>query len=53
MAAQPLAAPELAELSRRGAEAGAPALVTARFQRGTLEPRRPPGAERRVSGPGS
>ena len=44
----PLAPERLAELALRGAEApDAPAFVTARFERGTLEPRRPPGSDRR------
>jgi serine/threonine-protein kinase RsbT len=49
MAAAPLGAPALAELAASGAVAdGAPALLTARFTRGALEPRRPPeGLERR------
>jgi serine/threonine-protein kinase RsbT len=49
MAAAPLDAPVLAELAASGGEApGAPALLTARFERGALEPRRPPrGLERR------
>jgi serine/threonine-protein kinase RsbT len=48
MAAAPLAAPALAELSAAGpVPEGAPALLTARFTRGALEPRRPPeGLER-------
>jgi serine/threonine-protein kinase RsbT len=49
MAAAPLEAPALAELAATAAGAhGAPALITARFQRGALEPRRPHrGLERR------
>ena len=49
MAAAPLGAPALAELAASaGGIAGAPALLTARFTRGALEPRRPPeGLERR------
>jgi serine/threonine-protein kinase RsbT len=49
MAAAPLDAPALAELAASAATAnGAPALITARFTRGALEPRRPPeGLERR------
>jgi len=49
MAAAPLDAPALAELAAsRGASHGAPALLTARFERGALEPRRPvEGLERR------
>jgi serine/threonine-protein kinase RsbT len=49
MAAAPLGAPALAELAASGAvDEGAPALLTARFTRGALEPRRPPeGLERR------
>jgi hypothetical protein len=39
----------LAELALGGAEPGAPAYVTARFERGTLEPRRPPGGLERRS----
>ena len=43
MAAAPLDAPALAELAASGGgERGAPALLTARFERGALEPRRPP-----------
>ncbi len=43
MAAAPLDAPALAELVASGADArGAPAMLTARFERGALEPRRPP-----------
>ena len=43
MAAAPLEARELAELAIAGAGArDAPALLTARFERGALEPRRPP-----------
>ena len=42
MAAAPLDAPALAELAASGAGArGAPAMLTARFERGALEPRRP------------
>jgi len=49
MAAAPRDAPALAELAAAGGDArGAPALLTARFERGALEPRRPPeGLERR------
>jgi serine/threonine-protein kinase RsbT len=49
MAAAPLDAPALAELAASGHAAhDAPALLTARFRRGTLEPRRPlEGLERR------
>ena len=49
MAAAPLDAPELAALAGSGGESlGAPAMLTARFERGALEPRRPPeGLERR------
>jgi serine/threonine-protein kinase RsbT len=49
MAAAPLEAPELAALASSDTpRPGAPALVTARFERGALEPRRPPeGRERR------
>jgi serine/threonine-protein kinase RsbT len=48
MAAAPLDAPALAQLAATGGGAGAPGFLTARFQRGTLEPRRPlPGLERR------
>ena len=49
MAAAPLDAPALVELAASGGEAhGAPAMLTARFERGALEPRRPPeGLERR------
>jgi serine/threonine-protein kinase RsbT len=43
MAAAPLDAPALAALAAPGGAArGAPAMLTARFERGTLEPRRPP-----------
>jgi serine/threonine-protein kinase RsbT len=43
MAAAPLDAPALAELASSGPGfEGAPALLTARFVRGALEPRRPP-----------
>jgi serine/threonine-protein kinase RsbT len=42
MAAAPLGAPALAELAASGGGSqGAPALLTARFERGALEPRRP------------
>jgi serine/threonine-protein kinase RsbT len=42
MAAAPLDAPALADLAAAGGESrGAPALLTARFERGALEPRRP------------
>jgi serine/threonine-protein kinase RsbT len=48
LSATPLVPERLAELALRGAEApDAPAFVTARFERGTLEPRRPPGSDRR------
>jgi hypothetical protein len=48
LAATPLAPDQLAALAQRGAERPeTPAFVTARFERGTLEPRRPPGLERR------
>jgi hypothetical protein len=50
MAAAPLDAAALARLAASGGNggAGAPALLTARFERGALEPRRPPeGVERR------
>ena len=49
MAAAPLDAPALAALAGSGGGApGAPAMLTARFERGALEPRRPPeGLERR------
>ena len=49
MAAAPLDAPALAALAGSGGDApGAPAMLTARFERGALEPRRPPeGLERR------
>lgn len=49
MAAAPLDAPALAELAAAGGGTHrAPALLTARFERGALEPRRPPeGLERR------
>jgi hypothetical protein len=43
MAAAPLDAPALAELAASAHSArGIPALLTARFKRGALEPRRPP-----------
>ncbi|HKH17799.1 MAG TPA: ATP-binding protein [Solirubrobacteraceae bacterium] len=43
MAAAPLDAPALAELAASSGRApGAPAMLTARFERGALEPRRPP-----------
>jgi len=49
LAATPLDAPALAALA--GAASGrAPAHLTARFARGTLEPRRPGGPERRAPG---
>jgi hypothetical protein len=49
MAAAPLDAPALAELAASAHSArGIPALLTARFRRGALEPRRPrEGLERR------
>ena len=48
MAAAPMDAPALAELAATGGAPGAPAFLTARFERGALEPRRPPpGLERR------
>jgi hypothetical protein len=47
MAAAPLDAPALAELAASGGRARrAPAMLTARFERGALEPRRPPEGER-------
>jgi len=49
LSAMALPPEELAELALRGAEPGAPAYVTARFERGTLEPRRPPGGLERRS----
>jgi len=50
MAAAPLDAPALADLAASGGdEPGAPALLTARFERGALEPRRPPGGLERRS----
>jgi serine/threonine-protein kinase RsbT len=50
LAALPLAPDRLAALARPGAAGPeAPACVTARFERGTLEPRRPPGALERRS----
>jgi serine/threonine-protein kinase RsbT len=49
MAATPLDPPALAELALRGGGAGAPAFVSARFERGTLEPRRPRGGVERRS----
>ena len=48
LAATPMEPPALAELGRGGGEPGLPAYLTARFERGALEPRRPPsGVERR------
>jgi serine/threonine-protein kinase RsbT len=48
MAATPMEPPELAELALGGGGRDAPAHLSARFQRGALEPRRPPdGVERR------
>jgi serine/threonine-protein kinase RsbT len=45
LAAKPLGPPDLAELALRGNERpDGPAFLTARFERGTLEPRRPLGA---------
>jgi serine/threonine-protein kinase RsbT len=49
MAATPLDPPALGELAMRGGGPGAPAFVSARFERGTLEPRRPPGGVERRS----
>jgi hypothetical protein len=50
MAATPLPPAALVELALRGREGpDLPACVTARFERGTLEPRRPLGSERRAS----
>jgi serine/threonine-protein kinase RsbT len=49
MAATPLDPPELAELALSGGGPGAPALLSARFERGALEPRRPPGGVERRS----
>ena len=50
MAAAPLDAPALAELAASGGAAqGAPAMLTARFERGALEPRRPSEAVERRS----
>jgi hypothetical protein len=46
IAARPLGALELAKLAL-GGSVNAPAFVSARFARGALEPRRPPGPERR------
>jgi serine/threonine-protein kinase RsbT len=43
MAATPLDPPALADLALSGGGPGAPAFLTARFERGTLEPRRPAG----------
>jgi serine/threonine-protein kinase RsbT len=43
MAATPLDPPALAELALSGGGPGAPAFLSARFERGTLEPRRPAG----------
>jgi hypothetical protein len=52
LAALPLPPPALAALAQRGGHGPAsPAFVTARFERGTLEPRRPAGVERRGGGP--
>jgi hypothetical protein len=49
MAATPLAPTALAELALGGGGPGAPAHVIARFERGTLEPRRPQGGLERRS----
>jgi serine/threonine-protein kinase RsbT len=49
MAAAPLDPPALAELALRGGGPGEPAFVSARFERGTLEPRRPRGGLERRS----
>jgi hypothetical protein len=49
MAATPLDPPALAELALSGGGPGAPAFLSARFERGALEPRRPPGGVERRS----
>jgi serine/threonine-protein kinase RsbT len=49
MAATPLEPPALAELALSGGGPGAPAFLSARFERGALEPRRPPGGVERRS----
>jgi hypothetical protein len=49
MAATPMEPAALAELAVGGDRPGAPAYVSARFERGTLEPRRPPGGVERRS----
>jgi serine/threonine-protein kinase RsbT len=49
MAATPMEPPALAELALRGGGRGAPAYLSARFERGALEPRRPPGGVERRS----
>jgi serine/threonine-protein kinase RsbT len=51
MAAAPLEPPELAELAagRASGGGGGPAFLVARFERGVLEPRRPPGGVERRS----
>jgi serine/threonine-protein kinase RsbT len=49
MAATPLEPAALAELADGGGTRGAPAFVAARFDRGALEPRRPPGGVERRS----
>lgn len=49
MAATPMEPPALAELALGGARPDTPAYVSARFERGALEPRRPPGGVERRS----
>jgi serine/threonine-protein kinase RsbT len=49
MAATPMEPPALAELAFGGPGADTPAYVSARFERGALEPRRPPGGVERRS----
>jgi serine/threonine-protein kinase RsbT len=49
MTATAMEPPELAGLALRGSAPNAPAHVSARFERGTLEPRRPPGGVERRS----
>jgi hypothetical protein len=49
MAATPMEPPALARLALNGGGPDAPAYLSARFERGTLEPRRPPGGVERRS----
>jgi serine/threonine-protein kinase RsbT len=49
MAATPMEPPALAELALSGGGPDAPAFLSARFERGALEPRRPPGGVERRS----